>query len=144
MDYPEPPIVPPLSLPHKQTFIILHGRGSSADKFGPPLLDTPLSAKPPSLAHPSTERPPLGIQSLATAFPHARFVFPSAPRRRATLYKRKHTPQWFDSWDLKPPDIEREELQNEGLRETTAYLHQLLRDEIELVPGVPRTSSSAV
>ncbi|KAK8086259.1 hypothetical protein PG994_001233 [Apiospora phragmitis] len=134
MDYPEPLIVPPLSLPHQQTFIILHGRGSSASLFGPPLLDTPLSLKVSS--SPSSKRsPPPGVQSLATAFPHARFVFPSAPRRRAAVYKRTLTHQWFDNWDLDPPTIKREELQNPGLRETTAYLHQLLRAEIESVPG---------
>ncbi|KAK8078084.1 hypothetical protein PG996_004254 [Apiospora saccharicola] len=134
MDYPAPLVVPPLSLPHQRTFVILHGRGSSAVAFGPPLLDTPISpikATSPSSLEPTRSE----VQSLATAFPHARFVFPSAPRRRATLYKRGLTHQWFDSWDLEPPAIEREELQDPGLRETTAYLHQLLRAEIDLVPG---------
>ncbi|KAK8039557.1 hypothetical protein PG993_007968 [Apiospora rasikravindrae] len=133
MDYPEPLIVPPLLLPHKRTFVIFHGRGSFADGFAPPLLETPLSQS--SLPSSSIESPTPSIQSMATAFPHAPFVFPSAPRLRATLYKRTLTHQWFDSWDLEPPAIEREELQNLGLCETTAYLHQLLRTEIELVLG---------
>ncbi|KAK8134594.1 hypothetical protein PG984_006606 [Apiospora sp. TS-2023a] len=134
MDYPAPLVVPPLSLPHQQTFVILHGRGSSAEAFGPPLLDTPISPIKATSSS-SLESARSEVQSLATAFPHARFVFPSAPRRRATLYKRALTHQWFDSWDLEPPAIEREELQDPGLRETTAYLHQLLRAEIDLVPG---------
>ncbi|KAK8037130.1 alpha/beta-hydrolase [Apiospora marii] len=133
MDYPKPLVIPPLSLPHQQTFVILHGRGSSADAFGPPLLDTPISPDITSPSSPDSPRPE--IQSLATAFPHARFVFPSAPRRRATLYKRALTHQWFDSWDLEPPAIKREELQDPGLRETAAFLHQLLRAEIDLIPG---------
>ncbi|KAK8106945.1 alpha/beta-hydrolase [Apiospora kogelbergensis] len=132
MAYPDPLIIPPLSLPHQQTFVVLHGRGSSGDAFGPPLLDTLLSPKEPSLI--SSGRP-VAMQSLATAFPHARFVFPSASRRRAALYKRMPTHQWFDYWNLEPPATEREELQNPGLRETTVYLHRLLRAEIELVPG---------
>ena len=49
-DYPSPHIVPPRSLPRKQTFILLHGRGSSGDKFGPPLLDTPISSSSSSSA----------------------------------------------------------------------------------------------
>jgi predicted esterase len=73
--------------------------------------------------------------TLQTAFPHARFVFPTAARRRATIYKRALTHQWFDSWKLDPPATEREELQIEGLRETTLYLHQLLRSEIAVVSG---------
>ena len=40
--------------------------------------------------------------------------------------------QWFDHWSLKTL-AEREELQIEGLRETTAYIHRLLKAEIALV-----------
>ncbi|KAH8903785.1 alpha/beta-hydrolase, partial [Coniochaeta sp. PMI_546] len=105
--YPDPLVVPPLTLPHKQTFILLHGRGSSGAKFGPPL----------------------------SAFPHARFVFPTAARRRATVYRRAYTHQWFDNWKLDPPATDREELQTSGLRETTADLHGLLRAEIAAVSG---------
>ncbi|KAK6844186.1 Acyl-protein thioesterase [Apiospora arundinis] len=135
MDYPEPLVVPPFLPPHQQTFIILHGRGSSGDAFGPPLLDTPLTPKRSSSPSSKLAAELTSTQSLVTAFPHALFVFPSAPRRRAALYKRTLTYQWFDNWDLAPPAIEREELQNPVLRETTLFLHQLLRTEIELVPG---------
>lgn len=72
---------------------------------------------------------------LATAFPNARFVFPTAARRRATTYKRAYTHQWFDNWCLDPPATDREYLQTEGLRGTVTYLHELLRAEIDLVPG---------
>lgn len=73
--------------------------------------------------------------TLQTAFPHARFVFPTAARRRATIYKRSLTHQWFDNWKLDPPATEREELQIDGLCETTLFLHQVLRREIAIVPG---------
>lgn len=120
MDFPTPLVVEPAQLPHKQTFVLLHGRGSTGDKFGPVLLETPLASH---------------AQTLRTAFPHARFVFPTAARRRATVYRRAYTHQWFNNWKLDPPATDREDLQTDGLRETTAFLHRLLRAEISLVPG---------
>lgn len=149
MDYPEPLIFEPLQQPHRQTFILLHGRGSWAENFGPELLRTPIDNPEPGLqrAGCNEDGPPANVATntpqdqeptvtLQTAFPHARFVFPTAARRRATLYKRALTRQWFDSWKLDPPAAaEREELQIGGLRETTMYLHRLLRAEILLVPG---------
>ncbi|CAJ2513118.1 Uu.00g012370.m01.CDS01 [Anthostomella pinea] len=133
-DYPAPFIIPPRVSPHKQTFIILHGRGATGDKFGPVLLDTPIPHLPTSTA-PSPEADDPSATTLASIFPHARFVFPSAARRRATVYRRAYTHQWFDNWKLDPPATDREDLQIPGLRETTTYLHGLLRDEIALVPG---------
>ena len=122
--YPKPLVIPPLALPHKQTFILLHGRGSSGEKFGPPLLDTPIRLDTTA-----------EVLTLASAFPHARFVFPTAARRRATLYGRALTHQWFDNWKLDPPATDREELQTPGLRETTAYLHDLVRAEVAALGG---------
>lgn len=153
MDYPDPLIFEPLQPPHQQTFILLHGRGSWAEKFAPELLQTPVQrfSPPGDLVGNSRkyEIPPDGPTStglpdhkpgttLRTAFPHARFVFPTAARRRATIYKRALTHQWFDNWKLDPPATEREELQIAGLRETTLYLHQLLRSEIAIVPGAAK------
>lgn len=121
MDFPEPLVVGPQQQPPKQTFILLHGRGSSGPKFGPDLL-----------AH------PINNETLTTRFPHARFVFPSAPLSRAHVYNRSLTHQWFNNWKLDPPAQEREGLQVPGLQETTKYLHTLLQKEIELVPGGAR------
>ncbi|CAM1501187.1 Fc.00g103490.m01.CDS01 [Cosmosporella sp. VM-42] len=136
MDYPEPFIVPPSCLPHKQTFILLHGRGSSGGKFGSVLLDTPISSRTPSRYDQSSPpAPEISALTLASVFPHARFVFPSAPRRRAALYRRAYTHQWFDNWKIDPPATDREYLQVPGLYETTIYLHNLLRAEIAAVPG---------
>ena len=113
--YPNPLIVPPLKT-HKETWIILHGRGSNAQKFGPELLATPIP----------------GHGTLAQELPHAKFIFPTASLRRATIYKRSLITQWFDNWSLQAP-TQREELQIEGLRETTAFIHGLLREEIASV-----------
>ncbi|KAL8393720.1 hypothetical protein RB595_003456 [Gaeumannomyces hyphopodioides] len=133
-EYPETLVVPPRQLPHKQTFIVLHGRGSWADKFGPALLETAVSA-PPSSSGPVS--PP---QTLASIFPHAKFVFPTAPHTRATIYGRSLTHQWFNNWKLDPPATEREDLQVPGLRDTAAYLHSLIRDEVAATPGADARS----
>lgn len=148
MDYPDPLIFEPLRLPHQQTFILLHGRGSWAEKFGFELLQTAIHIHRPDAprAHRNKDKPLAAeprntsqaqepTMTLRTVFPHARFVFPTAARRRATIYKRSRIHQWFDNWKLDPPATEREELQIEGLQETTKYLHQLLRAEISIVPA---------
>jgi predicted esterase len=131
-NYPSPLIVPPRSLPHTQTFILLHGWGSSGEKFGSVLLDTHISSASETTASPA---PATSYDTLAAAFPHTRFVFPTAARRRATVYRRSYTNQWFDNWKLDPPATEREELQISGLHEPVSYLHNLLRTEIDIVPG---------
>ncbi len=116
-EYPKPLIVPP-TLEHKQTIILLHGRGSNANKFGSEII--------------ATEIPNFG--RLPAAFPSAKIVFPTASKRRAAVLKGKSFNQWFDSWSLDTyAEGEREDLQYDGLRETSAYIHRLLREEIALV-----------
>ena len=117
-------IVPPRAA-HRQTFILLHGQGSSAAKFGPGLLETHF---------PVTNSVDLQArtQTLALAFPHAKFAFPTAPRRRAAIYKRSVINQWFDCWHADEPGVN-DWMMIDGLRETVSFLHELLRDEIALV-----------
>jgi predicted esterase len=114
--YPGLLIKQPLAGAHRQTFILLHGRGSSATNFGPELLATPIP----------------GFGNLPSAFPNARFIFPTASRRRARIYKRMSIKQWFDNWSLETPE-RFEHFQNDGLRETSRYIHRLLRVEADLV-----------
>ena len=115
MSYPEPYVVPPRQ-EHKQTFILLHGRGSNGSKFGLEIYGTEIS----------------GLGSLEQIFPHAKFVFPVASKRRAASYNRTPIHQWFDYWSLQAP-TEREELQIDGLIETSAFVHALIREEIKIV-----------
>ncbi|KAL9112238.1 MAG: hypothetical protein Q9227_003356 [Pyrenula ochraceoflavens] len=112
-------IIPPQSH-HKQSIILLHGRGSTAQKFAPPLLKHPI---------PSSTDSPLTLKS---ALPNAKFIFPTASLRRAVVYNRSLTHQWFDSWTLDRPE-HREDLQLRGLKETSLFIHGLLRSEIESV-----------
>ena len=115
--YPQPLVLPPLRQPHKQTFIILHGRGSDAYRFARQLLATPAGAH----------------HSIATAFPHAKFVIPTASKRRAEAWNGIRINQWFDYASLENTNEEHEGLPIEGLRETTTFIHQLVRAEIDVV-----------
>ena len=111
-----PLITPPLREPHELTIIFLHGRGSSSDKFAQPLLEAPVA----------------GLASFQEAFPHARFVFPTAPRRRATLYQRSVINQWFDGGSTV------EDATVGYMLDTINFLHQLLKEEISLVGSESR------
>jgi len=48
------------------------------------------------------------------------------------VFKRSLTHQWFDIWSLTEPEL-KQHLQIPGLRETSVYLHGILREEIEVV-----------
>ncbi|KAL8917972.1 MAG: hypothetical protein Q9208_007636 [Pyrenodesmia sp. 3 TL-2023] len=113
--YPDPLIIAPLQ-DHKHTFIILHGRGSNATTFGPPLINSNI----------------WDTHAFQSVFPHAQFIFPTASKRRAQIYNRSIINQWFDNWSLSTPNA-RTELQVEGLRETSAYVHSLLRSAVDEV-----------
>ncbi|KAK4228809.1 Alpha/Beta hydrolase protein [Podospora fimiseda] len=129
-----PPIIIPPSLPssHTQTFIILHGRGSSSSYFASPFISTPFSLS-------SAQK------TLQSLYPTTKFIFPSAPYSRATIYKRSLITQWFDSWHLdgddsfpyrRQPRHENEEWRAiEGLQATISYIHNLIKEETALLAG---------
>lgn len=111
--YPPPLIVEPTS-EHKESWIILHGRGDKAATFSQGfmgLLNIPL---------------PNG-RTLQQHLPHVRFVFPTASHRRARVFNRATITQWFDvySWN----STEKTEWQVDGLRETAAWIDELVRRE---------------
>jgi predicted esterase len=114
--FPAPMIMHP-QLKHCQSFIVLHGRGSTAQKFGPALLSTVST---------------LANQTLQMAFPHAKIIFPTASRNRATIYKRSYTHQWFDNWHLEDA-TRRQDLMGDGLLASIGYIHSLLQAEIKVV-----------
>jgi len=126
--YPDALIVEPLRPPHKQTLILLHGRGSNASSFAPPLLATILPSPFPSSSskHPFQQH-----------LPHTKFIFPTASKRRALSFKRSVITQWFDYYT--PLTLEtatkREEAMYPGLRETSLMLHRLLEREVREVGG---------
>lgn len=155
--FPEPLVYEPASGIHKHTVILLHGRGGSADAFGPAILNTafPLASTSTSMqtcprgrrtdptardgmsAEPANHNRPTTV---AQALPHARFVFPNAPKQRATVYRRSIIRQWFDDWHLGFTADEVDSrydlgLQTNGLGRTVAYLHGLIAEEAALVGG---------
>ena len=117
--YPDPLVIPP-SAAHEKTFIILHGRGDTGDHFGVQLLMWAIDKD----------------ETLRTLFPNAKFVFPTASRRRVNTGNRPTSNQWFDNYSPMSIDEQSkdEERQLEGLRESSMFLHKLLRQEI-LIAG---------
>ncbi|KAH8702000.1 Alpha/Beta hydrolase protein [Talaromyces proteolyticus] len=105
--YPDPLTIEPLSTQHTHTFIILHGRGSNAERFGHELLAS---------------------ANLAARLPTVKFVFPTASKRRSTILKKTPINQWFDNYSLDDPN-ERTDLQVDGLRETGEFLRRLIDKE---------------
>ena len=114
--YPDPLVISP-SIEHSHTFIILHGRGSNASRFGLKFLESAVTSG----------------KNLQQLYPGMKFIFPTAKKRRSAIFKRTPINQWFDNWSLDDPS-EREELQVDGVRETGLFIHGLLRAEAETVP----------
>lgn len=102
--FPPPVIVPPKE-EHRHTFVILHGRGSTAEKFGPSLLECLTTSG----------------EKLQEAFPHAKLIFLTAPKTRATIYKRSYTHQWFDMWHMEER-FKRQDLVRDGLEKVSIAL----------------------
>lgn len=111
-------VVEPLAA-HTHTAILLHGLGSNGEKFGREFLAT---------AAISSGR------TLPALLPGARFVFPTARRRRSTAFNRALLTQWFDVARLADPEYRRE-TQLRGLAESAAGLLELLRLEMLRVPA---------
>jgi predicted esterase len=101
---------------HTHTIIFLHGRGSTSPQFGPPLHQSILSSG----------------RTFADEVPNMKFIFPAASLRRAQAFNRSTINQWFDNWSLDDISL-REELQYEGLRESTQFLPEIIDDEARLV-----------
>ncbi|KAI9928146.1 hypothetical protein MW887_002179 [Aspergillus wentii] len=109
--YPTPLTIEPIATEHTHTFIILHGRGSNATRFGHELLQS---------------------ANLPAQLPTVKFIFPTARRRRSTILKRVPINQWFDNYSLEDPG-QRTNLQVEGLCETAAFLRTLIVQEARVL-----------
>ncbi|KAJ7787377.1 Alpha/Beta hydrolase protein [Mycena olivaceomarginata] len=118
--WPEPLVVQPTGT-HTHTIILLHGRGSNAERFGLELLKAQTSAN---------------NKTLPEHFPGLKFIFPTAKKRRAAMFNRTPINQWFDNGSLDEP-LQKQDLQYDGLREMSAFLHGLITQEAQLV-GVER------
>nr|POE53269.1 lysophospholipase-like protein 1 [Quercus suber] len=130
LSYSDPFIVEPRR-EHKQSLVLLHGRGSSGRKFGAELLISQSTLQLPGDVETSSSA------TFASMFPDARFIFPTAKKRRARWYNRATINQWFDSVPINEQDegmsTEEEEWQLEGLKQSRAYLKILVDEEVKLV-----------
>jgi predicted esterase len=121
---PEPLVILPSSI-HTHTMILLHGRGSNAERFA---FDQSIPSK-------------LGIleckgssgKTLPQLFPGMKFVFLTAPIRRSTARNRTTINIWFDNSSFIDP-FEREETQVEGLAENFQHIAQIIQAEARTVP----------
>ena len=111
----EPPHIIPPSLPHTHTIIALHGRGSQGPEFAEELFENTTSSS----------------MTLRQHFPHCKWVFPSSQERFSTVFQEEMD-EWFDIYSLTDPS-KREELQVEGLRDSIAFLQEVIKKEAAIV-----------
>lgn len=120
-------VYPPI-IEHRQTFIILHGRGFTSVRLAEALLSSTTTKG----------------KTLQQVFPHAKLVFPNAPLSQPQVFDHllpiesktaRHmlVNQWFDQWMLPCTNWMMDGCENPGLQTCWKYLHQLLKDEIRQV-----------
>ncbi|MCJ1292039.1 hypothetical protein MMC34_003589 [Xylographa carneopallida] len=111
------PLVYPAKSKHTHTFIFLYGRGDTARNFGPQFLNAEHSSG----------------QALRDLLPGVKFIFPTAKRRRMAASNRCTISQWFDIVSLTDP-AQREEVQIQGLRESSTLIHRIITQEMASIP----------
>lgn len=102
---------------HTHSLILLHGLGSNGEKFGSELIKTAICSDG---------------QSLPVLLPGARFIFPTAKRRRSSAFGRSKLTQWFDVASLDDP-AHRQHTQVKGLEESLHEILKLVNQEIDKV-----------
>ena len=116
-------VVDPTAL-HTHTLIMLHGRGSNAQRFAHNISNP----DKPGLLQARTST---GL-TLQQHFPALKFIFPQAPLRRCTARKKMKMKIWFDSASFEDPSI-REYLHIDGIAENARVLGRIIQAEAELV-----------
>lgn len=104
---------------HTHTIIFLHGLGSNGEKFGTELLESGVSSD--------------GMK-LTEIYPGAKFVFPTAKKRRSSAFRRAKLNQWFDIASLEDPSLRRE-VQLQGLAESSSQIREILSQELMTIPS---------
>lgn len=103
---------------HSHSVILLHGLSSNGESFGTEFLETGVT---------STGK------TLPQLLPGARWIFPTAKRRRSTAFGRAMLTQWFDIVRLPDPEYRRE-TQLQGLSESVLEIRELIQQEMSKVP----------
>jgi predicted esterase len=102
---------------HTHTAVLLHGRGSDGEEFATELAATKLSSG----------------KSLLEALPGWRWVFPTSRETWSTVFQEE-LQSWFEARSLTDVTA-RQDLQEEGLRESVKHLEGILEDEIGRLGG---------
>ncbi|KAK4171471.1 Alpha/Beta hydrolase protein [Triangularia setosa] len=109
-------IIPPRA-EHTHTAIMLHGRGSDGPEFAQELSETTLT----------------GQKDLMQRLPGWRWVFLSSQHLWSTAFEEE-LPAWFEAHSLTDA-TSRQDLQVEGIRESTSYIKSVMDEELELLKG---------
>ena len=119
MNYMPPHILEPVNgLAHTNTFILLHGRSSTAEEFASDFFSLTTSK---------------AGTNLRSRFPTWRWVFPDAGMRWCTSFQNKRS-AWFDTFSLE--DLrEKEALQIEGLRDGVHLVREIVEAEVGRLGG---------
>ncbi|RDL38330.1 Uncharacterized protein BP5553_02670 [Venustampulla echinocandica] len=104
---------------HTHTIILLHGLGSNGQKFGSELIESGVSSA--------------GMK-LTEIYPGAKFVFPTAKKRRSSAFHRARLNQWFNIASLDDPAYRRE-VQLQGLAESALEIREILAQELVTIPS---------
>ncbi|KAI1772967.1 acyl-protein thioesterase [Hypoxylon cercidicola] len=103
---------------HTYSLILLHGLGSSGEKFGKELIESGVCSDG---------------KRLVDVLPGARFIFPTSKKRRATALNRTKLRQWFDVASLDDPS-QKPDVQLRGLTESLPEILGLIDAESQKVP----------
>ena len=109
-------IIEPVS-PHTRTAVLLHGRGSDGEDFSEELASSKLSSE----------------ESLMEALPGWRWVFPTSRETWSPVFQ-EDLRSWFEARSLTDITV-RQDLQEEGIRESVKHLEAILEDEIARLGG---------
>jgi lysophospholipase-2 len=102
---------------HTHTIILLHGRDSTAAEFAVDFLESQASN---------------GL-TLPEIFPTFKWVFPASKLRTSARFQVEMS-QWFDIWSLEDTE-ERKEMQKDGLRQSVAFIFEVVKKEMKNVPA---------
>jgi len=101
---------------HTHTFILLHGRDSNATEFATDFFESQASDD----------------RTLPEIFPNYKWVLPTSALRNSARFETEMS-QWFDVWSVEDPE-EQKELQVQGLKESIAFIMDVIHQETKFVP----------
>ncbi|KAG4444236.1 hypothetical protein IFR05_000333 [Cadophora sp. M221] len=131
--HPEPYVKLPTTS-HKTTLILLHGTSQTGPRFAQSFLATQFSPPCPSLTSSSTFQVAHEKVTFPEYYPSCKFVFPTGAPRKTTVFDGRETNAWFDIADFGDRTKGETEM-IEGIRESSLYLADLIRNEIRLING---------